>query len=74
MRIKRLWEAGVDVKEISKWQGHRDGGALIMSTYTEVFGSTSNAYSVSQLRKAEAAEGHFSEVVVKGDFGAASAG
>jgi hypothetical protein len=46
-----------------------------MSTYTEVFGSTSNAYSVSQLRKAEMAEGHFSEVVVKGDFGvAASAG
>ena len=75
MRIKRLWEAGVDVKEISKWQGHRDGGALIMSTYTEVFGSTSNAYSLSQLKKAEMAEAHFAGVVVKADFGgAASAG
>ena len=72
MRIKRLWEAGVDVKEISKWQGHRDGGALIMSTYTEVFGSTSNAYSVSQLRKAEMAEAHFAGVVVPVDFGVAA--
>lgn len=56
MRIKRLWEAGVDVKEIAKWQGHKDGGVLILSTYTEVFGSNSNDYSQAQLKKAEEAE------------------
>lgn len=39
MRIKRLWEQGVDVKVIASWQGHSDGGKLIMGTYTEVFGS-----------------------------------
>lgn len=65
MRIKRLWEAGVDVKEIAKWQGHKDGGVLILSTYTEVFGSNSNDYSLSQLRKAETA--HFAGVVVQAD-------
>lgn len=52
MRIKRLWEAGVDVKIIAQWQGHRDGGKLIMTIYTEVFGSTSRSYERSQLAKA----------------------
>ena len=52
MRIKRLWEAGVDVKIIAQWQGHRDGGKLIMSIYTEVFGSTSDSYERAQLAKA----------------------
>ena len=53
MRIKRLWEAGVDVKIIAQLQGHRDGGSLIMTTYTEVFGSTSESYARDQLAKAE---------------------
>jgi integrase len=26
--IRRLWQAGVDIKLISKWQGHQDGGRL----------------------------------------------
>ncbi|MEI6715283.1 MAG: hypothetical protein WCO60_16110, partial [Verrucomicrobiota bacterium] len=55
MRIKRLWEAGVDVKVIAEWQGHSDGGKLIMDTYTEVFGSNDAGYRVGQLEKAEAA-------------------
>ncbi|MEK0446016.1 MAG: hypothetical protein RLZZ399_1337 [Verrucomicrobiota bacterium] len=55
MRIKRLWEAGVDVKVIAEWQGHSDGGKLIMDTYTEVFGSNDSGYRQSQLKKAEAA-------------------
>jgi integrase len=52
MRIKRLWEAGVDVKIIAQWQGHRDGGKLIMSIYTEVFGSSTASYESTQLAKA----------------------
>jgi integrase len=49
--IKRLWRAGVDKKFISKWQGHQDGGKLIMDTYTEVFGSDDEEYEALQLAK-----------------------
>lgn len=56
MRIKRLWEQGVDVKVIAQWQGHSDGGKLIMTTYTEVFGSNAESYERAQLAKATAAE------------------
>jgi integrase len=52
--IGRLWKAGVDMKLISQWQGHRDGGKLIMDTYTEVFGSNDASYEAAQLAKAEA--------------------
>jgi integrase len=49
--IRRLWQAGVDRKLIAKWQGHQDGGLLIMSTYTEVFGSDDAEYERIQLAK-----------------------
>ena len=49
--IMRLWKSGVDKKLIAKWQGHQDGGALILSTYTETFGSDDAAYEVQQLAK-----------------------
>jgi hypothetical protein len=42
----------VDVKIIAQWQGHRDGGKLIMSIYTEVFGSSTASYESTQLAKA----------------------
>jgi len=29
-------ERGVDVKVIAQWQGHRDGGKLILDTYSHV--------------------------------------
>lgn len=45
--IMRLWKAGVDKKLIAKWQGHRDGGQLIMDTYTEVFGDDDGDYRAS---------------------------
>ena len=51
--IQRLWQAGVDVKLISKWQGHQDGGRLILDTYTEVFGSGDEQYVEGQLAKLE---------------------
>jgi len=36
MFITRAIERGVDVKVISQWQGHRDGGKLILDTYSHV--------------------------------------
>jgi integrase len=36
MFITRAIERGVDVKVIADWQGHRDGGKLILSTYSHV--------------------------------------
>ena len=36
MFITRAIERGVDVKVIAKWQGHRDGGKLILGTYSDV--------------------------------------
>jgi len=34
MFIVRAIERGVDVKVIAEWQGHRDGGKLILDTYS----------------------------------------
>ena len=36
MFITRAIEKGVDVKVIAEWQGHRDGGKLILNTYSHV--------------------------------------
>ena len=36
MFVTRCIEKGVDVKVISQWQGHRDGGKLILDTYSHV--------------------------------------
>ena len=36
MFITRCIELGVDVKTIAQWQGHRDGGLLILRTYSHV--------------------------------------
>jgi integrase len=50
-RIRRLWQAKVDVKLIAKWQGHNDGGKLILNTYTEVFGGNDAEYISAELAK-----------------------
>ncbi len=47
----RLWKAGVDRKLIAQWQGHQDGGQLILDTYTQVFGSDDEEYVRGQLAK-----------------------
>ena len=49
--IMRLWKSGVDKKLIARWQGHQDGGQLIMDTYTEVFGGDDAEYERGQLAK-----------------------
>lgn len=36
MFITRCIEKGIDVKVIAQWQGHQDGGKLILSTYSHV--------------------------------------
>lgn len=36
MFITRALERGVDVKTVALWQGHRDGGKLILDTYSHV--------------------------------------
>jgi len=36
MFITRAIEKGADVKVIAQWQGHRDGGKLILDTYSHV--------------------------------------
>jgi integrase len=36
MFITRAIERGIDVKVIAEWQGHRDGGKLILETYSHV--------------------------------------
>jgi site-specific recombinase XerD len=36
MFITRAIERGVDVKVIAEWQGHKDGGKLILQVYAHV--------------------------------------
>jgi integrase len=36
MFITRAIERGIDIKVIAQWQGHRDGGKLILDTYSHV--------------------------------------
>lgn len=36
MFITRAIEKGVDIKVIAEWQGHKDGGKLILQTYSHV--------------------------------------
>jgi integrase len=36
MFITRAIEKGIDVKVIAEWQGHRDGGKLILNTYSHI--------------------------------------
>jgi integrase len=40
--ITRAIERGADVKVIAEWQGHKDGGKLILDTYSHVNRSHSN--------------------------------
>jgi integrase len=49
--IRKLWRSGVDKKLIAKWQGHQDGGQLIIDTYTEAFGDDDAEYERQQIAK-----------------------
>jgi integrase len=47
MFITLAIERGIDVKVISEWQGHRDGGKLILDTYSHV--NRSHSQRMAQL-------------------------
>jgi integrase len=42
MFITRAIQRGIDVKVIAEWQGHKDGGKLILGTYSHVMDSHSS--------------------------------
>jgi len=50
MFITRALERGVDVKVVAEWQGHRDGGKLILDTYSHV--TRQHANRMAQLMSA----------------------
>ena len=47
MFITRAIEKGIDVKVIAEWQGHKDGGKLILDTYRHV--SPAHSQSMAEL-------------------------
>jgi integrase len=47
MFITRAIEIGVDVKVIAEWQGHKDGGKLILDTYSHV--NRAHSHRMAQL-------------------------
>src|SRR5207249_10258362 len=51
MFITRAIERGIDVKVIAEWQGHRDGGKLILDTYSHV--NRVHAQRMAQLMTSE---------------------
>jgi integrase len=56
--ITRAVEQGVDIKTISAWQGHRDGGVLVAKTYSHLRDAHSN--EMAKLITAPKSESAFS--------------
>jgi integrase len=54
MFITRAIERGVDVKVIAEWQGHKDGGKLILDTYSHV--NRAHSQKMAQLMTFEEAD------------------
>ena len=54
MFITRAIERGVDVKVIADWQGHKDGGKLILDTYSHV--NRAHSQRMAQLMSEESPE------------------
>ncbi|MGB8353818.1 MAG: site-specific integrase [Chthoniobacteraceae bacterium] len=49
--ITQLIRKGINVKLIAKWQGHKDGGKLILDTYSEIISSADREFENSELAK-----------------------
>ena len=49
--IVRLLRLGVAPKLIALWQGHSDGGVLIMKVYSQVISDTDDSYAQLHLAK-----------------------
>jgi integrase len=43
MFATRAIESGVDVPTVARWLGHRDGGTLLMRTYSHLLNEHSQA-------------------------------
>ena len=65
MFITTALERGVDVKTVSQWQGHRDGGKLILDTYSHV--RPVHSERMAQLMTVEACEAQPSSQDTKDD-------
>src|SRR5437763_3073647 len=52
--ITRAIEKGIDVKVIAQWQGHKDGGKLILDTYSHV--NSAHSQRMAQLMTDEEPE------------------
>ena len=53
MRITHWLRSLVDLKVISQWQGHSDGGILILSTYSEVISESNTAAEQEAISRVE---------------------
>jgi integrase len=51
--IVALLRAGIDYKQVAKWQGHSDGGQLIVGTYSEIVSSAEKEHELKELAKLE---------------------
>ena len=51
MKILALLRAGVNPKTVAAWQGHQDGGRLIMTTYSEVISANDSEFAEMELAK-----------------------
>lgn len=55
MGIVNLLRAKLDYKLVAKWQGHQDGGILIISTYSQVISDEDTDYEKDQLKRLQTA-------------------
>ena len=51
MNIIHNLRSGVVAKIIAKWQGHQDGGVLIMNVYSEVISENDLEYEINEVKK-----------------------
>jgi integrase len=51
MNIIHNLRSGVAPKLIAKWQGHQDGGVLIMQVYSEVISENDLEYEINEVKK-----------------------
>ena len=51
MNIIHNLRSGVAAKIIAKWQGHQDGGVLIMNVYSEVISENDLEYEINEVKK-----------------------
>ena len=49
--LRPVLRNGVNVKLVSKWQGHQDGGKLILDTYSDIISDSDKAFERQELEK-----------------------